>query len=72
MRKQRTITARASELIHIETPLGIVNIYTGLTDTAGRRVESVQMIPNNYAGEPAVRVRGGRFVELKTKKGGTR
>ena len=50
-------------MIHVETPLGIVNIYVGLRDAEGRRVERVEMIPNRYAGEPKVTVDGGRFVE---------
>lgn len=56
--------------LHVETPLGIVNILVGLSDVKGRSVEAVQMIPNNYAGERAVVVSKGRFVQLKTVKGG--
>jgi hypothetical protein len=60
-------------LLHIETPLGIINIRVGLYDSQGRRVESIEVLPNNYCGEPAVRVRGRyntRLVELKTVEGG--
>lgn len=61
---------RGVRIVHVETPLGIVNIHLGLTDMGGRRVENVQMRPNNYAGEPRVKVVGCRFIELKTVKGG--
>jgi len=60
-------------LLHIETPLGIINIRVGLHDSQGRRVESIEVIPNNYCDEPAVRRRGfcnTRLVELKTVRGG--
>jgi hypothetical protein len=60
---------RGARVIHVETELGIVNIYVGLTDHLGRKVESVSMLPNEGAGDPVVRVRGRRFVQLKTKKG---
>lgn len=56
-------------ILHVETPLGIVNIHVGLSDRNGRTVEAVSMIPNRYAGEPKVVVRGSRFVQLKTVKG---
>ena len=64
----RTVTLKRGEnVIHIATPLGIVNIYLGLHDKLGRRVETVTMRPNEYAGEPRVMVRGRglRFVECK-------
>ena len=58
--------------LHIETPLGIVNITVGLHDKYGRRVESVQVIASRYAGEPKI-IRSGyantRLIELKTVKG---
>lgn len=56
--------------LHVETPLGIVNIRVGLSDIHGRRVDSIETIPNAYAGERVVRVRGyrnTRMVELKHK-----
>jgi hypothetical protein len=58
---------RGARVVHVETELGIVNIHVGLTDREGRRVESVMMNPNRYAGEKKVVVRGFRFVELKKK-----
>lgn len=66
---QRVTVKRGTRIVHVETPLGIVNIHVGLSDARGRRVENVQMRPNQYAGEPKVTVRGCRFVELKTVKG---
>lgn len=68
-RKVRRATVGKDELLHVETPLGIVNIRTGLTDRHGRRVDSVEIIPNRYAGEPKVLRRGlsnTRLVECKT------
>src|ERR1041384_5361304 len=44
--------------LHIETPLGIVNITIGLHDADGRRVVSVETIPNDYVGEPKVTLDG--------------
>lgn len=59
-------------ILHVETPLGIVNIHAGpwLTDHRGRAVIAVEMIPDNYAGSPKVLVRGGRFIQCKRAKGG--
>lgn len=58
-------------LLHIETPLGIVNITVGLSDLKGRRVESIEVIPTNGAGEKRV-IRSGygntRLIELLTVK----
>jgi hypothetical protein len=54
------------QLLHVETPLGIVNIRTGLHDAEGRRVESIELIPNSYVGEPEVTVDGysnSRLIE---------
>jgi hypothetical protein len=64
-RKTRSVVAGDGELVHVETPLGIVN---GLRDRHGRRVDTVEMIPNTYAGEPRVRVYGNRFVELLRRR----
>lgn len=38
---------RNTRIIHIETDLGIVNIYLGLHNTFGQRVESVEVIPDD-------------------------
>jgi hypothetical protein len=75
--RQRTISMtstrrNAPRLLHVETPLGIVNIYTQLNDSEGRRVERVEYIPNDYAGEPKVATDNGtraiRAVE-QTERG---
>ena len=57
--------------LHVETPLGIVNIRVGLSDRRGRRVESVEVIAPEFCGEPKIVRRGycnTRLVELKTVK----
>lgn len=68
MRDMKSISHRRG-ILHVETPLGIVNIHVGLTDRRGRPVEAVSMLPNRYAGEPKVIVNGSRFIQLKTVKG---
>lgn len=65
----KTIRYRNSwDVLHIETPLGIVNIRVGLSDSRGRRVESIEVIPNRYKGEPKV-LRSGyantRLIECR-------
>lgn len=60
----KTITAKPGELIHVETPNGIVNIRTGLTDQHGRSVDSVETLPDRYAGERKVMRRGAANVRL--------
>ena len=58
-------------LLHVETPLGIVNIRVGLSDFKGRKVESIEVIPNRYAGEKKVTRKGyanTRLIELLTVK----
>jgi len=62
-RDMKIVRPGRARIVHVETPLGIVNIYVGLTDIKGRRVEAVEMIPNEYAGEPKVKVVGRRFIE---------
>jgi len=60
---------RAGQCLHIETPLGIVNIRVGLSDRRGRRVDSIEVIASNGCGDPKVVRRGyanTRLVELKT------
>jgi hypothetical protein len=51
-------------ILHVETPNGIINIRVGLTDFEGRRVDSVEVIPDEYAGEPMVTVDGLRNTRL--------
>ena len=59
--------------LHVETPNGIVNIRVGLEDALGRSVDSIEVIPDNYAGEPKVLRRGfcnTRLVRCLHAKGG--
>lgn len=68
---RRVVLDEKNDRLHVETPLGIVNISVGLMDTCGRQVESVSVIPNpNDDGKRVVRRGLGntRLVELKTKK----
>lgn len=50
-------------ILHIETPLGIINIHVGLANVAGSDVESVVMIPSASL-DPKANVRrvGTRFI----------
>jgi hypothetical protein len=70
--KRVSITGkRGPQILHVETDLGIVNIYVGLMDDFGRRVESVELIADDYAGEPKVSVDGyvrSRFVQERWKE----
>jgi hypothetical protein len=66
MSDMRTIVPRRKDrIIHVETELGIVDVYLRLHDASGRRVERVEIIPNGYAGEPCVTLEGGssRLIE---------
>ena len=54
--------------LHIEAKHCIINIYEGLTDTKGRSVTAIEIIPDNYAGESKKKVIGSeytRVIELK-------
>lgn len=59
------------KLKHIEVEGAIVNIRTGLQDLKGRKVTSVEIIPDEYAGEPRwktiPKVHNIRVVQLKKK-----
>lgn len=61
-----------SKLKHIEVKGCIVNIREGLTDSKGREVTSIEILPDDhYAGEKVWRLRGcinNRVVKLKTVK----
>lgn len=43
-------------LLHIETPLGIVNIRVGLRTLEGRACDSIEVIPDQEQGFETVRV----------------
>jgi len=62
-RDMRTVV-HTKGILHVETPLGVVNIYVGLHDRRHRRVEAVGMTPRRYVGEPKVMLTSdARFVE---------
>lgn len=60
-----------SKLKHIEVDGCIVNIRTGLIDIKGRKVTSIEILPDDhYAGERIWRLRGcgnNRVIQLKKK-----
>lgn len=64
---QTVIPKRGARIIHVETELGIVNIYVGLTDQRGRRVNTVELVGSRCAGEPEIKVVGRRLIELKKR-----
>ena len=54
--------------LHVETPLGVINIRVGLTDCTGRRVDSITVTPDETTGDRKIVRRGyynTRLVELK-------
>ena len=58
-------------LLHVETPLGVVNIRVGLHDFKGREVDSIEVIAPKYAGENKIKRSGysnTRLIRLKTVK----
>jgi hypothetical protein len=55
-------------LLHVETPLGVINIRAGLTDSMGRRVDSITVTPDEITSGKKIIRRGyynTRMVELK-------
>jgi hypothetical protein len=60
-----------NNVLHIEADGCIVNIREGLHDLRGRRVTSVEIIPDDrFAGEPVwklVGTRNNRVIRLKTR-----
>ena len=56
-------------LLHVETPLGIVNIHVGLVDGLGRAVDSIAVIPDAMTFNDQKVIRRGyyntRLVRLK-------
>ena len=63
----KTATLKSGSL-HIETPLGVINIRVGLVDSIGRRVDSITVMPEQCAGQKKIIRRGyynTRMVELK-------
>jgi len=77
----RTVTFhkgnRSDDLLHIETDGCIVNIRVGLTDNEGRKVTSIEILKDNYAGESVYALDGhvntrvlklGRVMEVSPKE----
>lgn len=62
---------KEQQTLHVETDNCIVNIRQNLTDKFGRNVTSVEIIPDNFAGEPKRKLIGttnNRIIDLKKKK----
>ena len=71
MRSIRLTRAGSRNLLHVETPLGIVNITVGLRDFKGRAVDSIEVIPCSGAGEQKIVRRGlgnTRLIQLKRRR----
>jgi hypothetical protein len=69
VKARKPIILRPSELLHVETPNGIINIRAGLSDGLGREVDSIECIPDRYAGERKVVISGRantRLIRLRT------
>ena len=71
-RDWRRVSISKRRPIHIETPLGIVNITPGLTDVRGRRVDSIEVIPSGDDNGRDTRYRSGygntRIIELHRER----
>ena len=52
MKLKHARVPRGYDGLHCEVDGCIVNIYTGLHDTEGREVTTIQVICDRYAGEP--------------------
>lgn len=63
---------RPGEVLHIETPLGIVNIRVGLVDRNGRSVDSIAVYPDAIEGKRKVVLYGRHNTRLVQLKGGKR
>lgn len=60
----RRIRAPRSGVLHVETALGIVNIYLGLHDATGRAVERIEITP-----DADVMRRGPRLIRRARRDG---
>ena len=58
--------------LHVETPLGIVNIRVGLSDSKGRAVDSIVVVPDAFMDQPKVVLCGRSNTRLVRLKGGRR
>ena len=65
----KTVNLREGQTLQVCTPLGIVIVTTGLSDRHGRAVDSIQVKPDAYAGEPRVHLAGlsnSRLIRMRT------
>ena len=57
--------------LHIETPLGLVNIWYG-TNQKGQKVETLELMPNEFSGERQVKTTRGikriQFIQETEKQ----
>ncbi len=52
--------------LHIETPLGIVNIYAGLIDLKGREIDVISIIPfGDYSKVKLAGKSTNRLIKIK-------
>lgn len=62
-------TTKMDGCLHVEADGCIINVREGLSDRYGRKVTSVEIIPDDrFAGDPIWRLRGcrnNRVVQLK-------
>lgn len=69
-RSMRAIRPGRATCLHIETELGIVNVFVKLRDHDGRKVECVEIIPSEIIGEESHRDGHAlvRLIEGKKKR----
>jgi hypothetical protein len=70
VKMDKRLSIKNGDILHIETPNGIVTIRAGLTDRLYRKVDSVKIIPDNYAGDNKIKLVGlhnTRLIRLKRK-----
>ena len=81
--KTITATTRGDRITHIEAPGCIINVHVGLTDTEGRSITSVEVLCDEYAGEPewtipdfpvdgSTRPRHGLHIRVREETNGPR
>jgi len=62
---------RSNNCLHIETEGGIVNIRVGLQDREGRKVTSIEILPDKYCGEEweLSGVHNNRLIKVEHESG---
>ncbi len=58
VKRLATVNWISNNTLHIETELGIINIRLGLTNAEGQKVESIEVLADQYADQPLSRVEG--------------